>query len=62
MGDIVNLNKARKARAKAAKDQGAVEHRVVFGQTKAAKMTLKDRLEKARRDLDQMRREKPPES
>jgi hypothetical protein len=62
MGDIVNLNKARKARAKAAQDKGAAEHRVAFGQTKGAKMTLKDRLEKARRELDQMRREKPPES
>jgi hypothetical protein len=62
MGDIVNLNKARKEREKAAKEKAAAEHRVVFGQTKTAKLTLKDRLEKARRDLDQMRREKPPET
>ena len=62
MGDIVNLNKARKAREKAAKDKAAAKHRVAFGQTKAAKLTLKDRLERARRELDQMRRDKPPES
>jgi hypothetical protein len=61
MGEVINLNKARKDRAKVDKDQKAQENRAVFGQTKAAKLTLKDRLEKARRDLDQMRREKPPE-
>jgi hypothetical protein len=61
MGDIVNLNKARKDRAKADKTKTAAENRVGFGQTKAAKLTLKDRLEKARKQLDQMRLERPPE-
>lgn len=61
MGDLINLNKARKARAKADKAKSASENRVAFGQTKTAKLTLKDRLEKARKQLDQMRLERPPE-
>ena len=61
MGELINLNKARKARAKADKAKAAAENRVGHGQTKAAKLTLKDRLEKARKQLDQMRLERPPE-
>lgn len=61
MGDVINLNKARKAKAQADKVQTAAENRARSGQTKAARLTLKDRLEKARKQLDQMRREDPPE-
>lgn len=37
MGDILSLSKARKARAKAEKEQLAAENRVKFGRTKAEK-------------------------
>jgi hypothetical protein len=60
MGDLINLNKARKERTKTDKTKAAAENRVGFGQTKAAKLTLKDRLEKACKQLDQMRLEPPP--
>ena len=37
MAEIVNLNRARKAKARADKDAAAVEHRVKFGRSKAEK-------------------------
>ena len=37
MADIVNLNRARKARAKAEKEAQAAENRSKFGRTKAEK-------------------------
>jgi len=37
MADIVNLNRARKTRAKADKDAQAAQNRVKFGRTKAEK-------------------------
>ena len=37
MAEIVNLNRARKAKARADKDAKAAENRVVFGRTKAEK-------------------------
>ena len=43
-----NLNKARKARAHAAKERQAVENRVKFGRTKAQKQAEKAAQEKAR--------------
>ena len=53
----VNLNKARKARARAAKEQQAVENRAKFGRTKAEKKTeaahrkmLRDKIEGAKRE------------
>lgn len=46
MAEIINLNKARKARGKAANAQKAVENRVRFGRTKAEK--LADAAERAR--------------
>lgn len=58
-GEIVNLNKARKAKARADKDRKAEENRVRFGRTKAerekdeAQRALeKSRLEALRRDRD----------
>ena len=38
MADIVNLNRARKARARADKETQAARNRVTFGRTKAEKL------------------------
>jgi hypothetical protein len=53
MAEIINLNKARKAKAKAAGAAKAVENRARFGRTKAGK--ARDDTERARIDgaLDQ---------
>jgi hypothetical protein len=37
VADILSLSKARKARARVAKEQAAAENRVKFGRTKAEK-------------------------
>ncbi len=57
MADILNLNKARKARAKAQASAKAVENRAKFGRTKAQKAA--DAAEQARisENLDGARRE-----
>ena len=57
MSKIVNLNKARKSRARAAARSQADANAVKFGRTKHEK--LKDRAEadKATRDLDGHKRE-----
>lgn len=57
MADILNLNKARKARAKAQATAKAVENRAKFGRTKAEK--ARGTAEKARlaRTLDQSQRD-----
>lgn len=52
MADIIALNKARKARARAAKRAEADENAVKFGQSKAERNLLTARAKKARRDLD----------
>lgn len=57
MSEIVNLNKARKAKAKAAAKAGAAENRVKFGRTKAEKATATSEVAKLQRRLDQARRE-----
>jgi hypothetical protein len=57
MVEPINLNKARKARAKAeAKAKGA-ENRVLFGLKKTQKIVAEMEAERARRKLDQTRRE-----
>jgi hypothetical protein len=57
MAEIINLNKARKAKARVEKAAKAVENRVRFGRTKAEKAA--DRAEGARadRDLDGAKRD-----
>lgn len=57
MADILNLNKARKARAKAQASAKAVENRAKFGRTKAQQAA--DEAERARisENLDGARRE-----
>lgn len=59
MAEPVNLNKARKAKAQAQARAEAAENRVRFGRTKAEKTVSKLEAEKARRALDQTKREEP---
>lgn len=53
----INLNQARKARAKAEAKTAAVENRVKFGRTKAEKALAEAQRDKAARDLDSSKRE-----
>lgn len=57
MADPINLNKARKARAKADAKAKAGQNRALFGVRKADKGASKLEAERARRALDQARRE-----
>ncbi|CAN5408125.1 DUF4169 family protein [soil metagenome] len=57
MADILNLNQARKAKAKTAATAKAVENRAKFGRTKAEKLAETARAEKLRRALDGARRD-----
>ncbi|WP_147104797.1 DUF4169 family protein [Tateyamaria sp. syn59] len=52
MSTPVNLNKARKARARAEKKARADANAVTFGLTKAEKERVKKDNERAKRDLD----------
>ncbi len=49
MSDPVNLNKFRKAKAKADKEQAAMENRAKFGRTKAEKQRDKAHKDKLSR-------------
>ena len=57
MTEPINLNKARKARAKADATSKAAQNRVRFGRGKAEKAVSKLEAERARRALDQAKRE-----
>ena len=57
MGDVINLNRARKARTRAAKDAQAAENRARFGRTGAQKKAHAAAREKGERDLDGVYRE-----
>lgn len=57
MADIVNLNQARKAKAKADDKTRAAENRARFGRTKAEKTLDTVRADKLKRDLDGAKRE-----
>ncbi|MEC3860179.1 DUF4169 family protein [Mesobacterium sp. TK19101] len=52
MSTVVNLNKARKVKARAEKKVRGDQNAVKFGRSKAEKALEKARAEKARRDLD----------
>jgi hypothetical protein len=52
MGDLVNLRRARKAKARAAAENAASTNRAVFGTPKAGRDLTKARSEKAKRDLE----------
>lgn len=57
MADILSLNKARKARARAAKDATASENRVKFGRTKGEKAAEEARKAAAEKGIDGHKRE-----
>ncbi|MEM6535806.1 MAG: DUF4169 family protein [Pseudomonadota bacterium] len=57
MAEPVNLNKARKAKARADKDQRAAENRVKFGRTKAEKARDKAETQQAHSVLDGVKRD-----
>lgn len=57
MGDLVNLNKARKAHAKAAAAKQAADNRLKFGMTKAEKKKLADEKDRLARHVEGHRRD-----
>lgn len=57
MADILSLSKARKAKARVAKEQMAAENRVKFGQTKAEKERVNALDALAQKRLDDLKRE-----
>lgn len=57
MVEPINLNKARKARAQADAKRQAADNRVRFGRPKAEKRVSKLEAERARRALEQKKRE-----
>lgn len=52
MGEVVNLNRFRKARAKADAEKLAEENRASFGRTKAEKRQTSGERDRADQDLD----------
>jgi hypothetical protein len=56
-GEIVNLRKARKARARAEAQIRAAENRVRFGRSKAERRTIAAEDDRAARSLDGHRRD-----
>jgi len=59
MPEIVNLNKARKAKVRADKEGQAAANRTRFGRTKAEKAREKAETAKRERLLDEARVERP---
>ena len=57
MAELVNLNRARKAKAKADRAAEAAANRVKFGRTKAEKLAANAEAERAARKLDETKRE-----
>ena len=57
VAEPINLNKARKAKARAAGKAQAAENRVAFGRTKGEKAVSKLEAERARRELEGKKRE-----
>ena len=57
MTEPINLNRARKARATTAAKAKAAENRVRFGLDKTTRAAARQEAERARRALDQARRE-----
>ncbi len=60
MGDIVNLNRARKARDRVASKAEAATNRVAHGLTRGQRETARADRERQARLLDQSKRETPP--
>jgi hypothetical protein len=59
MSNVVNLNQARKRRARAAAEEQAAANRLKFGRTKAQKQRDAAETDEARRKLDRLRLEPP---
>jgi len=57
MGDVINLNRARKVRAKADRTVDAAANRAKFGRTKAEKATDAAELARTTATLDGAKRE-----
>ena len=57
MAELINFNRAKKAKVRANGKAQAAENRVRFGQTKGQKTVAKLDAEKARRELDGKKRE-----
>lgn len=55
---VVNLNKARKARARGAAEKAATMNRVKFGRTKAERQAQAAQVERLNRDVDGHERER----
>lgn len=55
MGELINLGRARKDRARAEAKDKAAANRAAHGRTRSEKALEKTRSEKAARDLDQHR-------
>ena len=55
MGSVINLNRFRKAKKRAADEQRAAENRVAFGRTKRERKTVKRERERADLELDSKR-------
>lgn len=60
MAEIINLNKARKAKARLSAEKQAAENRVRYGRSKAQKQQDAAETEAMRRKLDGLRLD-PPE-
>lgn len=59
MGDLVNLNRVRKARDKAAEKAEAAQNRVAHGLTKAERTEVEAEAERRAQALDGAKRERP---
>lgn len=57
MAELINFNRARKARQKAAGKAQAAENRVAFGRTKVEKTASKLEADRVRRELEGKKRE-----
>jgi len=61
MGDVVNLRRARKSKARADKEKSAAANRAQFGRGKSEKASTRAESERAARALDAKRRERDPD-
>lgn len=59
MGEVVNLNKARKARDKAEARRAAEANRLTFGRTKAERQTTQKERDRDTANLDGHKLDKP---
>lgn len=60
--DIVNLRRARKAKARVGREQQAAENRVKFGRSKAEREREEGIADLSRRRLDGHKRDEPDKS